>query len=289
MKLARMKLSKMKLIIFFWAFFACSKENIVVDVKPDPAYKITKNISYNGVSVNVIIDKPEGSEFDVLLVFHGTVDFDNLILQAAENTLNVFKGLLDNENFMIISVAYPEENLLFGDNIQHCEAALLWLKNNAQTEIGVEVKKIFLAGHSQGGYLVTRLNTMHQTNGVIANAPGPLNLLYRCGLEENGQAPNSQQCTLLRNYYGTTTEDPNAYYERSLLNFTNGFKSDILFVQGLNDSPIQMHSWPIFKNELMNSDSYQKINFLELEGLGHNALFISQQAKIEFNAFINSR
>jgi hypothetical protein len=284
-----MKLVTMRYLILLIAFFSCNKEDIVVDVKPDPAYKITKNISYNGVSVNIIIDKPEGNEFDVLMVFHGTVDFDNLILQAAENTLNVFKGLLNNKNLMIISVAYPEENLLFGENIQHCEAALLWLKNNAQSEIGVEVKKIFLAGHSQGGYLVTRLNTMHQTNGVIANAPGPLNLLYRCGLEENGQAPNSQQCTLLRNYYGTTTENPNAYFERSLLNFTNGFKSDILFVQGLNDSPIQMQSWPIFKDDLINCNSCQDIQFLELEGLGHNALFNSPQAKTEFNTFINSR
>ena len=284
-----MKLVTMRYFIILLAFFSCNKEDNVVDVKAEPAYKITKNISYNGVSVNVIIDKPEGNEFDVLMVFHGTVDFDNLILQAAENTLNVFKGLLDNKNLMIISVAYPEENLLFGENIQHCEAALLWLKNNAQSEIGIDVKKIFLAGHSQGGYLVTRLNTMHQTNGVIANAPGPLNLLYRCGLEENGQAPNSQQCTLLRNYYGTITANPNAYFERSLLNFTNGFKSDILFVQGLNDSPIQMHSWPNFKDDLMNCNSCQEIQFLELTGLGHNALFNSPQAKIEFNAFINSR
>jgi hypothetical protein len=284
-----MKLVTMKYLIILLTFFSCNKEDNVVDVKTEPAYKITKNISYNGVSVNVIIDKPEGNEFDVLMVFHGTVDFDNLILQAAENTLNVFKGLLDNKNLMIISVAYPEENLLFGENIQYCEAALLWLKNNAQSEIGVDIKKIFLAGHSQGGYLVTRLNTMHQTNGVIANAPGPLNLLYRCGLEENGEAPNSQQCTLLRNYYGTTTANPNAYFERSLLNFTNGFKSDILFVQGLNDSPIQMQSWPNFKDDLMNCNSCQEIQFLELTGLGHNALFNSPQAKIEFNAFINSR
>jgi hypothetical protein len=31
---------------------------------------------------------------------------------------------------------------------------------------------------------------MYQTNGVIANGPGPLNLVYRCQLEENGQVQN---------------------------------------------------------------------------------------------------
>ena len=78
---------------------------------------------------------------------------------------------------MIVSVAYPQEKILFGDNIVQAEAALLWLKNKAGEELGATIKKIFLGGHSQGGYVVTRLNTMHKTNGVIANAPGPLNLV----------------------------------------------------------------------------------------------------------------
>jgi hypothetical protein len=105
---------------------------------------------------------------------------------------------------MIVSVAYPQEYVLLGDNIVKCEAALLWLKNKASQELGITVKKIFLGGHSQGGYMVTRLNTMHQTNGVIANAPGPLNLVYRCQLEENGQIQPSAVCTKLKKVYGTT-------------------------------------------------------------------------------------
>ena len=283
----------MKIFILLLVFFACSKEDNVVDATPDPAYKIIKNIHYNGVSVNAIIDKPEGSEFDVLILFHGTVqrseNHDELILQAAENTLRVFKNLLDSNYLMIVSVAYPQEDILFGDNIVQAEAALLWVKNRAKSEIGVDVKKIFLAGHSQGGYIVSRLNTMHQTNGVVANAPGPLNLVYRCQLEENGQVNSTHVCNRLRNHYGSTSANPNAYFERSLLNFTSGFKSDILFVQGLNDSPIQMYSWPVFKNDLISCASCQDIQFLELEGLGHSALFNSLQAKTEFNTFINSR
>jgi len=289
-----MKLNKsgfywMAILIVFLAFINCNNDDSSVDISSSPAYRITKSIDYNGTHVDIVIEKPKGSEFDVLMVFHGTVDFDSLVLHAANNTLNVFKGLLDNKNMMLISVAYPEENLFMGDNILHCEAALLWLKNKASAELGVHVKKIFLAGHSQGGYLVTRLNILHQTNGVIANGPGPLNLIYRCQLEENGQVPSSQQCTLLRNHYGTTTMNPNAYSERSLLNFSNGFKADILFVQGLNDSPIHMYSWPLFKTGLMNCNTCQSIQFLELEGLGHTALFNSSQARVAFNEFINNR
>jgi hypothetical protein len=282
-----MKFIKMKILFFLLLSFSCNKEDNRIDINHNSAYQITKSINYNGVSVDVVIDKPEGNAFDVVMVFHGTVRRDSLILQAAHNVIERFKSILDRKDMMIISVAYPEENLLFGDNIQHCEAALLWVKNNANRELGITVNKIFLAGHSQGGYLVTRLNTMHQTDGVIANAPGPLNLVFRCQLEENGQIPNEMECTLLHNEYGSTSTNPDAYFERSLLNFTGGFKSDILFIQGLNDGPIHMHSWATFKQQIGVCTDCQNTQFLELSGFGHTALFQSQEAKAEFNNFIN--
>ncbi len=273
-------------------FSSCKRPNKDTNspiLPPQPALQTTKTINYNDYSVDLVIDKPEGDTMDVLMVFHGTVQYDSLILAAAHNTLDAFKKLLDNKQIMLISVAYPEENLLIGDNIAHSEAALLWLKNKAKEELSIDVRKIFLAGHSQGGYIVSRLNTMHPTQGVIANAPGPLNLVYRCQLEENGQIPNGSACTLLRNQYGTTSANPAAYHQRSLLHFTQGFLSDILYVQGLNDSPIQMYSWPLFKTEINNCSSCQKIQILELPGLGHNALFNSSEAKAAFNTFIQDR
>lgn len=269
-------------------FLSCEKDNTANHPNPNTsAYRITKSISYNSVVVDVIIDKPEGNEFDVLITYHGTVQSDSDILPAAETTLNQFKNILNRQDMMIISVAHPQLNILFGDNILQAEAALLWVKNKANQELGITVKKIFLAGHSQGGYLVTRLNTMHQTNGVIANAPGPLNLVYRCQLEENGQAPASYPCNNLRNVYGTTVANSNAYHQRSLLNFTNGFKSDILFVQGLDDTAIQLYSWPAFKQDVNNCSNCQNRQFVEVPG-GHTAIFQSQTAKTEFNNFINS-
>lgn len=278
-----------KISIGFWMLsmmVACNKTS---KGEISPAYQTTKKVSYNGVSVNVIIDKPAGNEFDVLMVYHGTVIYDSEILMAAKNTLDSFKAILDNKNMLVISVAYPEENLLFGDNFRECEAALLWLKNNAASELGIQLKKIFLAGHSQGGYQVTRLNTLHPTNGVIASAPGPLNLVYRCQLEENGQLAPTPQCDLLRNYYGTTKINPDGYSKRSLLNFTGGQTSDILFIQGLNDSPIQMYSWPYFKADLLNCSNCKGVQFVEVPGQGHPALFNSSTAMAAFNSFIKAR
>ncbi|TVQ10430.1 MAG: hypothetical protein EA364_12415 [Balneolaceae bacterium] len=277
---------KMSIFIFLLLLSACNNDGSPVDANDSSAYQITKNIIYNGVSVDLVIDKPEENEVDVLMVFHGTVRSDSEILQAAHNALGRFKGIIDRKDIMIVSVAYPQENLLFGDNVQYGEAALLWLKNNADSELGITVKKIFLAGHSQGGYLVTRLNTMHQTDGVIANAPGPLNLIFRCELEENGQIPGGRECMLLHNEYGSTSTNPDAYHERSLLNFTDGFKSGILFVQGLNDGPIQMYSWPRFKQQVESCTNCQSVKFLDLPGFGHGALFDSQLGRGEFNSFI---
>ena len=136
--------------------------------------------------------------------------------------------------------------------------------------------------------MVTRLNTMHQTNGVIANAPGPLNLVFRCELEENGQIQSSAVCTLLESVYGTTAENPEAYFQRSLLHYVDNFRSDILFFQGLDDAPIQMYSWPTFKEQVSNCTNCQNRQFVEIPGGVHPALFESQTAKVEFNEFINS-
>ena len=267
-------------------FFSCANENTELSID---AYRETRTISYNNINVDVVIDKPALNEVDVLLVFHGTVLYDLNLITAANTTLDKFKSVLDRNDMMIVSVAYPQENILLGDSIIQCEAALLWLKNNASQELGITVNKIFLAGHSQGGYMVTRLNTMHQTNGVIANAPGPLNLVYRCQLEENGQVKSSVICSNLMDLYGTTSNNPNAYFQRSLLNFTNDFKSDILFVQGLDDSPIQMYLWPTFKQDVLSCSTCQNRQFVEIPGGGHISLFESQTAKTEFNNFINSQ
>jgi hypothetical protein len=267
----------------FW-MIACTK-----NTPPNKAYRVVRNVSYNGVSVDVVIDKPQNDTVDVLVVYHGTVAFDNKILEAAYNTLDGFKRILTRSDMMIVSVAYPEENLLMGDNIVQAEAALLWVKNKAQQDLGITIRKVFMGGHSQGGYLVTRLNTMHPTNGVIANGPGPLNMEYRCRQEELGLIGVSIACTGLRARYGSPTTNPTPYFDRSLLNFTNGHKSDILFVQGLDDSPIQLYSWPTFKQSITACTNCRERLFLELPNAGHTALFESNTAKTEFNKFIQLR
>ena len=269
-------------------FTACKPSAIPTTLWGNGARQETRTIQHNGVSVDVIIDKPEGTIMDVLVVYHGTVLYDSLILDAAQNTLDGFKSIVEQKNMMYVSVAYPEENLLMGDNVQHAEAALLWVKEQCAKELGIQINKVFLGGHSQGGYVVTRLNTLQATNGVIANAPGPLNLLYRCGLEESGQIPSGITCGLMANTYGSTLINPNAYIERSLLHFTQGHKADILLVQGLNDTPIQLYSWPTFKQQMVQNNPLVNVSITEIPGGAHPSLFGTPEGKTALNNFLKN-
>lgn len=139
-----LKLFMKKLIISFLTFLAfLSACKTTQSIENDGAFQITKTIVTDSLSVGVVIDKPKGTSFDVLVVFHGTVKYDSLILNAAQNVLDQFKQILDKKDMMIVSVAYPEENLLMGDNVKHAEVALLWVKNKAATELGINIKRCF--------------------------------------------------------------------------------------------------------------------------------------------------
>lgn len=279
------------IIIGVWLLIGCGATAPPDQSAPDPPApeRRVRQVTYDGVTVTVIIDSPALAAMDALVIYHGSVQSDRDLLVAATTALDNFKRILDRRDMLLVSVLYPQENLLFGDGIREAEAALLWVKRQASQDLGTRVGKVFLAGHSQGGYMVTRLNTMQPTNGVIANAPGPLDLVYRCQLEESGQIPPSTFCATIRNTSGTTTINPSAYQQRSLMNFTQAYTSDILFVQGLNDSPIQMHTWPTFKEMVTACGGCRGRRFVEIPGGGHSALFTTASARVEFNTFIASR
>jgi len=106
------KPGNMRLLILLYVLLCFCNQHIDSATQ---AYRQTKTISYNSVSVDVVIDKPAKNDLDVLIVFHGTVMYDREILIAANNTLDKFKAILDSKDMMIVSVAYSQENVLLGD------------------------------------------------------------------------------------------------------------------------------------------------------------------------------
>ena len=87
-------------------FSSCAKENTTHE--SIDASRVIQTITYNDIDIDVVIDKPALNEIDVLLVFHGTVLYDSNLITAANTTLDKFKGILDRNDMMIISVAYPQ-------------------------------------------------------------------------------------------------------------------------------------------------------------------------------------
>ncbi len=87
-----------------------------------------------------------------------------------------------------------------------------------------------MQGILKAGYLVARLNTLHATDGVVSNAPGPLNLTFRCEMEEKGKVKsNGVTCENIKRIYGLTSQNPGAYASRSLLPYSSGnLKSRII-------------------------------------------------------------
>jgi len=226
--------------------------------------------TYNGYPVRGFLYYPTssnvGSSVDVVVLYHGTIGAPGVSPSGAASTfMTIVRDQINIRDKLIFSVAYPQDmipawqldaslpaaqfpglnypTLYFGDNIVYAEAALLWVKNNlnsymSSNGISKTVNRVFTFGHSQGAYLVHRLNTMHPVNGVIANAPGPIDLLDRCSGIHN---TDNFTCNKIRFGFGTTTENPSAYNTRSLKSYLSGTLSPTLFTQALDDDSYQVN------------------------------------------------
>ena len=201
------------------------------------------------------------NSIDVVVVFHGTLSDTGTqtIAEASEYSLNVF---LDQNNLnvrdkIIFSAAYPQDNIsqarqygltgvgteqadfLMGDNLPYAQAAVRWVQNSlngfmAANSISKTIGNVYLFGHSQGGKLVTKMNTTETgIAGVIANAPGPIQFDQTCA----GGGSTSISCTKISAIHGPSTGDGSAPYEAiGLETYTSTHNAPLLFTQALDDT-----------------------------------------------------
>jgi len=202
-----------------------------------------------------------GTSVDVVVLYHGTITDQGVSpADAALTFLSIALNRINLKDKLIFSVAYPQDAIplweanpslpaqqfpglnyptfYLGDNIAYAEAALLWVKNSlnsylSSNSISKTINRVFTFGHSQGAYLVHRLNTMQTVDGVISNAPGPIDLLNRCSGVEN---TTNLTCNKIKVGFGTTTANPSAYNTRSLKSYLSGTLSPTLFTQALDDT-----------------------------------------------------
>ncbi|MFN8887002.1 MAG: hypothetical protein ACK5WF_06055, partial [Cyclobacteriaceae bacterium] len=84
--------------LFLFLILSCSNDQVTIALSPP--LKETRSISFNNVSVDVIIDKPEGNSLDVIVAYHGTVFLDSKILSAANITLDAVKKITNRKDMM---------------------------------------------------------------------------------------------------------------------------------------------------------------------------------------------
>lgn len=155
------------------------------------------------------------SQVDVVVLFHGTLlqGGSSTIAEAASDMLERFVGTdttsanytnLNVRDKIIFSVAYPQDHIaqdrqfdlagvgteqadfLIGDNLPYARAAVGWVKDSLNGYISAQggtktIGDVYLFGHSQGGKLVSKINTLDTgIAGVIADAPGPIQFDQTC-------------------------------------------------------------------------------------------------------------
>ena len=165
------------------------------------------------------------SSIDAVVVFHGTIATTSNIAQEAANMLDRFVDTtvtnLNIRDKIVFSVAYPQDHVpqakqynltgvgteeagfLMGDNLPYARAAVGWVQNSLDAYIAAQggsktVGNVYLFGHSQGGKLVAKINTLDTgIAGVVSNSPGPIRFAQTCS------ASSSTSCSKVQTAHGT--------------------------------------------------------------------------------------
>jgi hypothetical protein len=261
-----------------------------------------------------------GPEVDVVVLYHGTIETADVSpLDSAQTFINIATNpsQLNIRDKIVFSVAYPQDAIpvwvtdtedpsvefpefgtfldidtfYFGDNITYAEAALLWVKeqlNSYLSSVGISksISRVYTFGHSQGAYLVHRLNTMHSVDGVISNAPGPIDLLDRC---KGVQNTSNYTCNKIRVGFGSTSTNPEAYNSRSLKDYLSGTLSPQLFTQALNDDAYQVNLMQTVVQPGVNTcTEYGPIEFNYYNTGGHASFITNTTQQEDIRNYVNS-
>ena len=179
-----------------------------------------------------------GNSIDVIVAFHGTIEDDDSdpanqdgIAEAALTTLQQLtnQNTVNLRDKIIFSAAYPQDHasnvrqynlsgvgreqadFLMGDNLPYARAAVKWVKNSLDTYIAAQggsqtINDVYLFGHSQGGKLVTKINTLDTgIAGVVANAPGPIQFDQTCS-----SSPSEISCAKIAAIHGPACGSSNS-------------------------------------------------------------------------------
>jgi len=183
------------------------------------------------------------ASIDVVVVFHGTLPEGGTttIADSASDMLDRFVDTsvtnINVRDKIVFSVAYPQDHIsearnldisgtgveqadfLMGDNLPYARAAVAWVQNSLDAYIAAQgesktVNDVYLFGHSQGGKLVSKINTLDTVTGVIADAPGPIQFDQTCSAQ-----PGGTSCSKVIDIYGAPSAGTDTNTSKELTEF----------------------------------------------------------------------
>ena len=188
---------------------------------------------------------------DVIVAFHGTLPDDDpdpavvatqdgIQEQAADflNNVLINANTLSLVDKIVFSVACPQDHIsnvrqynlsgvgkeeptfLMGDNLSYARAAVKWVINSLDTFIAdnggsATIGDVYLLGHSQGGKLAAKINTLETgIAGVVSNSPGPIQFDLTCSAD-----PTNDTCSKVAYIHGPS--NPSSSGGSGLQNITD--------------------------------------------------------------------
>lgn len=200
------------------------------------------------------ISKPKWTDLDIVILLHGTTNDDEKSKDAAKGMPELIWADSYLKNKFLISIAYKETDIAIWDEVLEVEEAFLAIKDTFSKN------KIYLLWHSRWGYVTNILNTKYESDWVIVNWTGPLDIWKTCEIISNNPNPRwawvemKKFCTDLMwdRYWNNYSSEE--YNNLALKSHICNSKSPILFVQGDRDKPIQT-SWMKELEKVMSSGS----------------------------------
>lgn len=228
--MASHKLFQIRLLSLLVILFYVLKINAQVNVIQDIDYR--ENDQYNNNKDLLDIYMPEGAKkVPVLVYFHG-----GALLKGTKKAGNEIGRKLAASGIGFISANYrlsPE--FKHPDHVNDAAAATLWVLRNI-ADYGGDPSKVYVSGHSSGGYLAALLAvapTFLKSNDVLPKIKGGILISAFLYVEETAK----DRIAINPIYKSIWGEDPLAWEKASVSSFLSPNKDNILLIYADGDAP----------------------------------------------------
>ncbi len=238
------------------------------------------------------VTKPEGDSMDLVVLLHGTTNDDAASETAALKMPEMIRAMPRLSDACIVSLAYRETGMAIGDDVLEPLDVFSALEKNPSLQ-GLDRKKLQIIGHSRGGYVALMINAAVPNDGIVVNAPGPLDIAHSCEILLESGNPGAAQMRAfcagtMAERYGTLAQNRGAYEALSVANRACFSKSPVLFLQGGRDKRIQIEELAELEALFESGRCPIDYEILRVENAGHSDIFEWEEVWSRILSFLDS-